>query len=417
MNFLELKKFYIDEIEKDFFPFWEKAFDYEYGGVFTCFNNQGTELVSQDKYTWSQGRFLWLLAHLYEMADEEIINLDKLELKEMADKTYRFLKENVFFDGYKCAFTLTRQGQQIEFDGVKDTSIFADTFVLISFNAYGRVFENKEALDLANLVLKSIKERLDTDNYRTEPYPIDSKFKAHSIPMIMSNCYEECLLTERQTDYRYDLDLEELLFKQIDLILNTHAVDDIVYELITDDDSYKDTLLYNHANPGHTIECMWFVLHGLDLLGKDEGLKDKARDIYKATYKLGWDEQDGGLLRFVDRRNGEKPAGRLIDDNFESLIIDTWDYKLWWPHSELLYTSLLVHFDRKDQEALEIYNRAHDYSFKTFPNPNKEIGEWIQIRDRQGQPVNKVVALPVKDPFHIVRNFILIIKLLEDQGY
>ena len=52
-------------------------------------------------------------------------------------------------------------------------------------------------------------------------------------------------------------------------------------------------------------------------------------------------------------------------------------------------------------------------TFRTFPNPNPKIGEWIQIRNRLGEPESKVVALPVKDPFHIARNLILIIDLLE----
>jgi N-acylglucosamine 2-epimerase len=61
----------------------------------------------------------------------------------------------------------------------------------------------------------------------------------------------------------------------------------------------------------------------------------------------------------------------------------------------------------------ENYQKVHDYSFATFPNPDSAIGEWIQIRDRYGRPRDKVVALPVKDPFHIIRNFLLIIELLQ----
>jgi len=35
--------------------------------------------------------------------------------------------------------------------------------------------------------------------------------------------------------------------------------------------------------------------------------------------------------------------------------------------------------------------------------PAETGNEWIQIRNRSGQPVEGVVALPVKDPFHILR--------------
>jgi N-acylglucosamine 2-epimerase len=40
----------------------------------------------------------------------------------------------------------------------------------------------------------------------------------------------------------------------------------------------------------------------------------------------------------------------------------------------------------------------------------RTVREWIQIRDRAGRPLQKVVALPVKDPFHIMRCFMLAVE-------
>jgi N-acylglucosamine 2-epimerase len=56
----------------------------------------------------------------------------------------------------------------------------------------------------------------------------------------------------------------------------------------------------------------------------------------------------------------------------------------------------------------------HEYTFSTFPNPDKSVGEWIQIRDRQGGPEQALVALPVKDPMHIIRAFLFAINVLEN---
>ncbi len=84
--------------------------------------------------------------------------------------------------------------------------------------------------------------------------------------------------------------------------------------------------------------------------------------------------------------------------------------KLLWVHSESLYSTLLF---GDDPEIAEWYPRVKEYTFKTFPNRENERGEWIQIRARDGAPENRVVALPVKDPFHIMRNLLLIIELLE----
>lgn len=42
----------------------------------------------------------------------------------------------------------------------------------------------------------------------------------------------------------------------------------------------------------------------------------------------------------------------------------------------------------------------------TFPDPDGQ--EWIQIRSRDGSPLDEVVALPVKDPMHIARSLLLL---------
>ena len=94
-------------------------------------------------------------------------------------------------------------------------------------------------------------------------------------------------------------------------------------------------------------------------------------------------------------------------------LTENWDNKLWWVHSEALYALILAYEHTGDEKFMDRYWKAHDYVYNTFPNPDNEIGEWIQIRDRQGNPEEKVVALPVKDPYHITRAFMHLIKSLE----
>jgi N-acylglucosamine 2-epimerase len=51
---------------------------------------------------------------------------------------------------------------------------------------------------------------------------------------------------------------------------------------------------------------------------------------------------------------------------------------------------------------------------RTFPHPDPAVGEWIQIRDRAGRPLEQVVALPVKDPYHIARNLLQLLALFDE---
>jgi N-acylglucosamine 2-epimerase len=100
----------------------------------------------------------------------------------------------------------------------------------------------------------------------------------------------------------------------------------------------------------------------------------------------------------------------LLDDRYESLVTRTWDTKLWWPHAEALYTTALLARRDAHPELAGWYERIHDYTFATFPDgPGRE---WTQIRTRAGAPLDEVVALPVKDPFHIARALLLLVELL-----
>ena len=132
----------------------------------------------------------------------------------------------------------------------------------------------------------------------------------------------------------------------------------------------------------------------------------------KKSFEIGWDEQYEGILHFV---NLDGDPLSCVSDSTEptvTLVKGGWGDKLWWVHSETLYASLLFYFVTKDGEYLKIHDRAFAYVFGHFPNPDSRIGEWIQILTREGFPQDKVVALPVKDPFHITRNLLLICELL-----
>jgi N-acylglucosamine 2-epimerase len=97
-------------------------------------------------------------------------------------------------------------------------------------------------------------------------------------------------------------------------------------------------------------------------------------------------------------------------------VIRTRDKKLWWVHSEAIYASLLAHNLTGDDALWSLFRKTLDYSLRTFPNPDRVVGEWIQSRDRQGAPVDQVVALPVKDPYDILRNLLMALEFLPAGG-
>ena len=61
-----------------------------------------------------------------------------------------------------------------------------------------------------------------------------------------------------------------------------------------------------------------------------------------------------------------------------------------------------------------LHDQMFGYTFATFPNPDRSVGEWIHIRDRAGRPLPKVMGLRVKDPYHVTRNLLLLVELLSE---
>lgn len=417
MDVIQLFQLYSDHLHRQLLPFWMKAADRSLGGVYTCFDNEGSKLVSNHKYTWSQGRWLWLLARLAIDEQHELIYEDRNELLRMATATADFLKKHVLLDNGNCAYLLTDDGKPLEaFPGSGlDSSFYADCFVVLGFAEYARAIRDESAVNWAYQRYERIAERVSLHDLKCEPYPIPEGYRAHSVSMIMLNVSQ--VLAEALQEFGHPgiqkvkrdmgLHLQEIMEFFLD------AQTDTIRELIPEREQDHDTRLARHLNPGHALECMWFVMDAAEALGQDDYVH-KATQVIGQSFDMGWDEEYGGLLRFVDR-DGGKPRGREAGSRYEQLIADTWDMKLWWPHSEALYALLRAYYASRDRQFLDRYQKLHDYVFQTFPNGDKSIGEWIQIRDRQGKPMQKLVALPVKDPYHIIRNVILIMELLSDK--
>lgn len=408
--------FYKEHVEKSLLPFWNRALDHKNGGIYTCFNNTGDRLVSTDKYIWSQGRFLWLWSRVTRMISKGSINGEIDGYYDHLHKTALFLDHNAFLDNGNCAFLLTETGEKKESipgEGF-DTSFFADCFVIIGMTEYAGLIKDLHRFDKALVLYYRIRERLKTKDLRSEPYPIPEGYRSHSVPMILLNVSQGLADVAETLDHPKSEELHHHSISYMrDIMKNFRREDHRVVEMLPENPSERDTLLYRHVNPGHAIESMWFVMHTARKAGFHDYIT-KAEQVIENAVEVGWDPEFGGLLRFVDVKGGE-PKGVKGNSTQEKQITDTWDMKLWWPHSEVLYATLLAYRLTGNNKMQVLHKKFQDYVFNTFPNPDEAVGEWIQIRDREGKALNKIAALPVKDPFHILRNMLLIVDLLEEE--
>ena len=429
-SFEKLREFYIDHLFNTLVSFWMRfGIDHNNGGFFTCFNNTGDVLKSKHKYIWSQGRFLWMLGRLV-YAFQGYTSAENLgRIMEAAEKGARFLKEHALLPNGNCAWVLDEKGQPIltNRDGSirkavsgdeYDLGISADEFLIYGMGEYSRASGDREYFDFTLRLFDSVWARLSGGAFKTFPHTRPVGFKSHGKSMIMLETAQELADIARFFDDPAAERLEKIARDSLRETLSVFVKPDrkVLLEAVKEDNcpAYEE-MLGAYFNPGHSLEDAWFIMHFAHRIKDREALEAGAEIVRWMTSK-GWDDQYGGLPQFL-HIDGGQPRGTVAAENRNDHMIveltQNWSNKLWWVHSEALYALILAYEHTRDSWFMDTYWKFHDYVFDTFPNPDKDIGEWIQIHDRRGRPEDKVVALPVKDPYHITRAFMHLIKSLE----
>lgn len=382
-----LLSFYRDHLLQSIVPYWERyGPDPATGALRTCLADNGA-VLSGDVYLWSQLRAVWTFSALYRRIEKRERWLD------IGRRVVSFCAENGRDENGHWRYRLDARGEVA--DG--PISIYTDGFAIYGLTEYYRATGEEAAIDLALETYRQVKQRLSVPGlYGIAPYTIPEDAKAHGVSMIFSLVFHELGTAVDRPDIRQaGLDhahevMNCFLRKESGLVLEYVSLDDTEYP------GEKGRVVL----PGHAIESMWFMLHIFGT-ADDSVMIDRAIQCIRRHLEFGWDEEFGGLFLAGDSE-GSEPAW------------PHWEKKLWWPHTEALYALILA---REFSEATwidEWYQRIHDYSFSRFPD--REHGEWTQRLDRQGRKVADVVALPVKDPFHLPRALILAIESLERQS-
>ena len=125
------KEHYIELIERKFMPYWLDKTDRKYGGIMNCISNDGESLLSENKYLWSEGRWLYIIALLIENKTY-FKNLDYDTLFSLGDETEAFILSYGFDKAtYYSNYVTERDGSVISENGETSLSIYTDCFILL----------------------------------------------------------------------------------------------------------------------------------------------------------------------------------------------------------------------------------------------------------------------------------------------
>ena len=372
--------------------FWlEHGMDKEHGGVYTCLDRKG-EIYSTDKSVWMQGRCGWIFAflcHNYGVR-QEWLDASKSCLDFM--EAHCFNREC----GGRMYFTVTAEGQPLR----QRRYYFSEAFCAIANAEYYGVTGDKARLERArqcyDLYWDLSQGKPDPVGMGPKTIPETRTGRAFGTPMIILNVTSVLLRTDPERKALY----EERARQCVEDIFKYHVKPELKCTLENVDVDGTPRLYYTEGrtvNPGHDIECVWFLLEHAQRTG-DKALVQKAAEMFDWAIAAGWDQKYGGLLYFTDCL-GKPPEA------YEH------DMKLWWPHNEILIASLMLYRDTREEKYLDWFYKTLDYCKAHFADP--EYGEWYGYLRRDGLPTEpSTKGSTFKGPFHLPRSMILVDKLM-----
>lgn len=363
--------------------FWlDNGIDKVNGGVYTCLDRSG-KVYSTDKSVWMQGRCAWTfswLCKIYGVRSEWLS-----AAKSCLDFMEKFcINRNA---GDRMYFTVTADGKPLR----QRRYFYSETFYSMANAEYYGVTREREYLDRAIRAYNTYWDLWhgahDPTGLGPKTIPETRSGRSFGYPMIYLNMTSVLSRVDPENAAIYDSRAEAC----VNEIFKYHVHPELKCVLENVGPNGEARLDFTEGriiNPGHDIEGVWFILEYAKRKGKPE-LIEKCEEIFTNAFEAGWDNEYGGLLYFID-------ALGLPPESYEH------DMKLWWPHNEILISSLMLYRDTGKEKYLDYFFKTFDYCLKHFYD--KEYGEWYGYLRRDGLPtMPPCKGSTFKGPFHLPR--------------
>jgi len=362
----------------DVMPFWLRhGLDREHGGIITTLDRDGSRLDT-DKSVWFQGRAGWMFGTLYNTIEQ------RPEWLEAARSCVEFSRKHCHSPEGKMWFTVTREGAPLRMRRY----VFSECFAAISYAAFAKATGEQRAADDA------VKAWATYLRLSFEPGAMLAKFEP-TRPMKGIGALMIGIVTA-----------QELRTNLGDIAVSGKTCSEWITAFIAEIE--RDFLKPEHQalmevvspsgeiihhidgttlNPGHAIECAWFIMHEGRHRG-DRRLIALGAQILDWMWARGWDTQHGGMLYFAELH------GRPVQEYWH-------DMKFWWPHNEAIIATLLAWKLTGEARYANMHAQVHDWAFAHFPDP--EHGEWFGYLHRDGSVSQPAKGNMFKGPFHLPR--------------
>ena len=374
-------------------PFWlTHAVDNEFGGILNCVDREG-KVYSEDKSVWMQGRACFMFSYIYNHVEKNPAYL------AVAKSCLDFATAHCIDRDGRMFFTVTREGKPLR----KRRYWFSEAFYVLANAEFYMATGEQACLETARKYFDFIHTMYQTP--ASDPYKITPKgmtetraTKALANPMILLNVASVMRDADKKNYGKYNAIITELIadikcFYKPEYRAMLENVDALDNHIILESAPCRV------INPGHDIECAWFLLEEA-IKRKDKKLADFAEQVFNDAFEWGWDKEYGGIFYFKDLLG-------LPVEAYEH------DMKLWWPHNETIIASLMLYKHTESQKYKQIFDTVTDYSFSHFSDP--AYGEWFGYLRRDGKPTEPPCkGHTYKGPFHVMRMLAKCMELLKE---
>jgi len=415
-----LAPFYRDTLLGDVMPFWLRhGLDREHGGILTCLDRDGS-VIDTDKSVWFQGRAAWMFATLANTvasspspppgerdgvrgvrpgSEAEIAAVGgplvlsphggegspkRADFLAASRSCIEFLRAHCAAPDGKLYFTVTREGAPLRMRRY----VYSESFAAIANAAFAKAAGDARAAEDAVKFFATYLNHSFTPGVMPPKYEATRPMKGigpHLIGIataqeLRANLGDVTVNGRTCTEW-IDRSLAEM---ERDFLKPDHRA---LLECVAPDGSVIDHHEGRTLNPGHAIECAWFVMHEGALRG-DRRLIQLGATILEWMWARGWDTEHGGLLYFTDL------FGKPVQEYWH-------DMKFWWPHCEAVIATLLAWQFTGEARFAAMHEQVHHWSFKHFPD--REHGEWFGYLHRDGRISSRAKGTIYKGPFHLPR--------------
>lgn len=373
-----LRPLYYKTLLDDVIPFWLRhGLDREHGGFITCLDRDGA-VLDTDKSVWFQGRAGWMFSTLYNTVEK------RTEWLQAARSCIEFSRRHCFAPEGKMYFSVTREGQPLRMRRY----VYSESFAAIANAAYAKATGDARAAEDAIKTFATYLRCSFTPGVMSpkfEPVRPMQGIGPHMIGIataqeLRANLGEVTVSGRTCTEW---IDHSIAAIGR-DFLKPEHEA---LLEVVGPNGEIIDHHDGRTLNPGHAIECAWFILHEGKLRG-DRRLIRLGLTILDWMWKHGWDGEFGGLYYFRDLR------GLPVQEYWH-------DMKFWWPHNEAIIATLLAWQLTGDAKHARWHQLVHDWSFQHFTD--REFGEWYGYLHRDGSVSSRAKGTMYKGPFHLPR--------------